>query len=132
MPSQVIYNAIFATEYDGTQLQDGHVSCLFRATNFTAVSLPFEHCVFRECCVTVAVVTSWTRNSTETVLLRPRNVSVKIPVQNVATATVTLQSRWTQGIRNVQIELKSAVNTHQWRMRGIAHALRKLYSIDLQ
>ena len=59
--------------------------------------------------MTVAVVNSCTRNSTETVLLRPRNVSVKIPVQNVATATVTLQSRWTHGIRNVQIELKSAV-----------------------
>ena len=73
------------------------------------ISLPFEHCVFRECCVTVAVVTSCTQNSTETVLLRPRNVSVKIPAQEVATATVTLLSRCTHGIRNVQTELKSAV-----------------------
>ena len=40
------------------------------------ISLPFEHCVFVECCVIVALVTSYTRNSTETVLLRSRNVSV--------------------------------------------------------
>ena len=47
------------------------------------LSGPFEHCVFRECCGN-------TRNSTETILLRPRNVSVKIPVQEVATARVAL------------------------------------------
>ena len=66
------------------------------------------------------VVTSCTRNSTEIILLRPRNVSVKIPVKEVATATATLQSRFTvnpqaydvftHGIRNVQTEPKSAVN----------------------
>ena len=65
------------------------------------ISLPFEHCVFCECCVTVAVVTSCTRNSTETVLdLRPRNVSVKIPVQEVA---VTLTKRqYEQRVREVE------------------------------
>ena len=83
-------------------------NCIFGegATSILQISLPFEHCVFRECCVTVAVVTFCTRKSTETVLLRPRNVSVKICVQEVATATVTLQSRCTHGIRNVQTELK--------------------------
>ena len=32
VPSQVIYNAIFATKCDRAQLQDGHVFRLFRAT----------------------------------------------------------------------------------------------------
>ena len=41
----------------------------------------------------------------------PRNVSVKIPVQEVATATVTLQSRCTHGIRNVQTELHVYINS---------------------
>ena len=46
---------------------------------------------------------SSTRNSTETVLLRPRNVSVNIPVQDVATATVTLHSRNTQCSNGTEI-----------------------------
>ena len=62
-------------------------------TSYLLISLPFEHCVFRECCVTVAIVTSCTWNSTETVVLRHRNVSVKIRVQEVATATVAMYSR---------------------------------------
>ena len=75
------------------------------------ISVPFKHCVFCECSMIVAVVTSCTRNSTETVLLRLRNISVKILVQEVTTSTVTLQSHCTHGIRNVQTELKSAVAT---------------------
>ena len=44
-------------------------------------------CVFRECCVTVALETSCTRNSTETVLMRPTKISVKSPYEK-------LQSRY--------------------------------------
>ena len=50
-----------------TFLQHGYI---FRgsAANFEVlqIAVPFEHCVLRECCVTVAVVTFCTRNSTET------------------------------------------------------------------
>ena len=54
-----------------------------------------KHCVFRECCLTVAVVTSCTRNSTTETQKRFR--------EDLCTRSCfTLQSRCIHPIRNVQ------------------------------
>ena len=69
------------------------------------ISVPFEHCVFHECSVTVAVAASCTGIFAKTFLGLSSTVSVEFHVQEVTTATVTQH----HGIHNVQTEVKSAV-----------------------
>ena len=60
------------------------------------ISVPFKHCIFRECNVTVAVGTSCTGICKETFLGLSSTVSVEFRVHEVNTATITQHSRNTQ------------------------------------